>query len=306
MNPTFPKDITDAMRSCILAIFWPKEQIIDFFRTNSCTQRDLSCVKNHAEEKINRAKIVDLVFQSLRSRDDGGLGQFRAMLFSLINWSEFDPYYFKKLKKLDESEAIRSINHLKQVQEIRDANAKEIRRQQEVAKAERSKKVSLESLEKTFIQLYTDRTISSQQRGYKLESLLQSLADYEELKVSEPFKIDGEQIDGSIKFDGENYLVEAKWHDSPIASNSLYHFAHKIEGKMYGRGFFISVNGFSKDSVSALTMGKSIKTILIDGGDLSVVFGGNISFKDMLDIKVRAAQTQGYIYYDALSLKSKA
>lgn len=305
MKYIFPKDITDAMRSCILAIFWPKEQIIDFFRSNSCTERDLSCVKNHVVEKINRAQIVDLVFQSLRSRDDGGLGQFRAILFSLKNWSEFDPYFFKTLKKLDEAEAIRTIDHLKQVQEIRDANTKEIRRQQEAAKAERSQKVSLESLEKTFIQLYTDKTISSQQRGYRLESLLQSLAEYEKLKVSEPFKIIGEQIDGSIKFDGENYLVEAKWHDSLTASNSLYHFAHKIEGKMYGRGFFISINGFSKESVAALTIGKSIKTILIDGGDLSFVFGGNVSFEDMLDTKVRAAQTQGYIYYDVLSLKSK-
>jgi hypothetical protein len=31
MQP-FPKDITDAMRTCILAIFWPTEQIIDFLK----------------------------------------------------------------------------------------------------------------------------------------------------------------------------------------------------------------------------------------------------------------------------------
>ncbi|MOA01667.1 hypothetical protein D3C78_1210880 [compost metagenome] len=160
-------------------------------------------------------------------------------------------------------------------------------------------------MDKQFIQLYTDRELSSQQRGYKLETLLQRLAEYEGINVSDPYKIKGEQIDGSIKFDGENYLVEAKWHDRLIASDALYHFAHKIEGKMYGRGFFISVNGFSTDSVNALVSGKSIKTILIDGGDLSFVFGGNISFNDMLDIKVRAAQTQGLIYFDAISYRSK-
>jgi hypothetical protein len=74
---------------------------------------------------------------------------------------------------------------------------------------------------------------------------------------------------------------------------------------MYGRGLFISVNGYSRDAVKALIAGKSIKTILIDGGDLSVVFSGNISFFEMLDSKIRAAQTKGLIYVDPLSLRSK-
>lgn len=78
----------------------------------------------------------------------------------------------------------------------------------------------------------------------------------------------GEQIDGSIKYDGEHYIIEAKWHDKWSASDSLYQFAAKVEGKMYGRGLFISVNGFSPDSVQALTTGKVLRTILVDGGDL--------------------------------------
>lgn len=301
----FPKDIADAMRACILALFWPKTQIIDFFKNNNCTSRDLAIVKNYNEESMNRAQIIDLVFQSLHSRDDGGWGQFRAMLASLKEWNQFDPYYFKKLKKLDETEALRCINHLKQVQEIRDAKVKEERRQQEAARLVLKQRVHLPDLNEEFIRLYNDSNITTQERGYKLEKLLQSLSEYEGLKVAEPFKIKGEQIDGSIKFDGENYIVEAKWHDAPTASDALYHFAYKIEGKMYGRGFFISINGFSRDSISALTAGKSIKTILIDGGDLSFVFGGNITFGDMLDSKIRAAQTQGYIYFDPISGKSK-
>jgi len=61
----------------------------------------------------------------LYSRDDGGLGQFRSILLSLIEWSNFDPYYFENLNKLDKNDAIRRINHLKQLQEIRDAKLKE-------------------------------------------------------------------------------------------------------------------------------------------------------------------------------------
>ncbi|RTE02758.1 restriction endonuclease [Paenibacillus whitsoniae] len=305
MTARFPKDITDSMRTCILAIFWPKEHIIDFFKNNSCTSRDLAIVKNYVEDNLSRSQIIDRVFQSLHSRDDGGIGQFRAMLASLISWNHFDPYYFKKIKKLDEAEAVRQINHLKQVQEIRDAKTKEERRQQETTRANQRQKIKMSDLNDSFIQLFNSANVSTQERGYRLEKLLQHLAEYEGLITAEPFKIQGEQIDGAIKFDGENYIVEAKWHDALTASDSLFHFAHKVEGKMYGRGFFVSINGFSRDSVAALTAGKCSKTILIDGGDLSFVFGGNISLKDMLDSKIRAAQTKGYIYFDAITSKNK-
>ncbi len=41
MVNTFPKDITDCMKGCILSIFWPKKDIVDFFRKAGCTQRGL-------------------------------------------------------------------------------------------------------------------------------------------------------------------------------------------------------------------------------------------------------------------------
>ena len=80
----------------------------------------------------------------------------------------------------------------------------------------------------------------------------------------------------SIKCDGEHYIIEAKWHDKWSASDSLYQFAAKVEGKMYGRGVFISVNGFSPDSVQALTTGKALRTILVDGGGFSSNYRRNV------------------------------
>lgn len=79
----------------------------------------------------------------------------------------------------------------------------------------------------------------------------------------------------------------------------------KVEGKMYGRGIFISVNGFSPDSVQALTIGKALRTILIDGGDLVLITEGIYTLKEMLDNKIKAAQTMGRIYVDATNLNGK-
>ena len=137
------------------------------------------------------------------------------------------------------------------------------------------------------------------------EEFLKKLFSNEGIEVTEPFKIVGEQIDGSIKYDGEHYIIEAKWHDKWSASDSLYQFAAKVEGKMYGRGVFISVNGFSPDSVQALTTGKALRIILVDGGDLVPITEGMYSLREMLDNKIKAAQTMGRIYVDSTNLADK-
>ncbi len=113
----FPNDIKNAMRDCILKLLWPKNDIIDFFKSNSCTKNDLDKIGDY--KTLNRKDIVDIMFDVLNDRVDGGLGSFRAMLQSLIEWEHFDPYYFDNLKQLNRVEAERSISHLKQLQEIR-------------------------------------------------------------------------------------------------------------------------------------------------------------------------------------------
>ncbi|KAA0796963.1 MULTISPECIES: restriction endonuclease [Bacillus cereus group] len=311
MKKTFPKDITDSMRTCILSIFWPKKDIVSFFINNGCTKNDLKSVNNYEGLGLSRSQIIDTVFENLYGRSDGGVGQFRSMLQSLLTWDHFDPYYFKKLKKLDEDNAIRYISHLKQLQEIRDAKLKKLREERREREEEsyRNQK-SLDQLYNQYINLYQGKdefgkSISLQQRGYLLENFLRDLSIRESIGVSDPIKLKGEQIDGTIKFDGENYILEAKWHDTLTASNALYHFAYKVEGKFYGRGMFISINGFSKDSIEALVRGKALNTILIDGADLILVVEGLFTFKEILDKKIKAAQTLGKIYIDVNSMKDK-
>lgn len=309
MQNTFPKDIKDCMKGCILSIFWPKKDIIDFFKNASCTSKDLIMESEYKE--LPRAKIVDTVFANLEKRSDLGIGQFRAMLKQLTEWDYFDPYYFKNLNKLDEDEAKRNIIHLKQLQEIRDHKIKQERqRQDELERKRKDINVNIIELKDTFINLFSGKDkdgkeINSQRRGYLFEEFLRKLFTNAGIEVTEPFKIVGEQIDGSFKYDGEHYIFEAKWHDSWSASNSLYQFAAKVQGKMHGRGVFISINGFSPGSVHALTTGKAIQTILVDGGDLVPITEGMYTLKEMLDNKIKAAQTMGRIYVDAISLSEK-
>ena len=297
------------MKGCILSIFWPKKDIIDFFKNASCTSKELIMESEYKE--LPRAKIVDIVFSSLEKRSDLGIGQFRAMLKQLTEWDYFDPYYFKKLNKLDEDEAKKNITHLKQLQEIRDYKIKQERqRQDELERKRKDISISINELKDTFLNLFSGKDqdgnkINNQRRGYLFEEFLRKLFLNEKIEVTGPFKITGEQIDGAIKYEGEHYIIEAKWHDKWSASDSLYPFAAKVEGKMYGRGIFISINGFSSDAVQALVTGKALRTILVDGGDLVPITEGMYTLRELLDGKIKAAQTMGRIYVDATDLSDK-
>lgn len=301
----FPTDIKRCMRDCLLSLFWAKKDIVGFFQQHSCTKDDLKPVEKYEVNALSRVAIVDAVFESLAARVDGGLGQFRSMLQALVNWSQFDPYYFEKLKKLNRGEAQRNIDHLKQLVEIRDAKIHKEREAREDAEKNRQTPTdTLSGLRDRFLALHGG-SLPPQERGYALEKILLELSKLCNLEITEPFKVAGEQIDGSIKYDGEHYLIEAKWHNNYSSNEPLYQFAGKIEGKMYGRGIFLSIQGFSNDVVRSLITGKVVKTILVDGADLVLVLEQHLTFDGMINSKVKAAQTRGLIYVDPITGKPK-
>ena len=293
---SFPNDIKGCMKDCLLSVFWPRKDVYSFFKDHGCTSADLQCIDKFDEREISRSAMVDAVFETLARRNDSGLGQFRAMLQSLTRWDRFDPYYFERRGKLNRSDADRHLAHLKQLTEVRDSKVRENskRREEQKAKAQLPGR-DLPRLRDDFLALHGG-SLEPQARGYAFEKLLLELARLESLEVTEPFKVSGEQIDGTIKYDGEHYLVEAKWQDKASANEAVYQFVGKIEGKMYGRGLFVSVQGFSEHVIQSIVQGKAIKTIFVDGEDLVLVLESQLSFSDMIDKKVRAAQTKGLIY----------
>lgn len=142
--------------------------------------------------------------------------------------------------------------------------------------------------------------LDPQKRGYAFEKFLQELFDACGLNPRSPFKLTGEQIDGSLELDKETYLIEAKWQNPPVDQKELYAFAGKISGKAtWSRGVFISYSGFSPDAISAYSKGGPANFITMDGFDLSLVLSGdNGRFLDLaacLRKKVRHAAETGEI-----------
>ena len=154
--------------------------------------------------------------------------------------------------------------------------------------------VALDKLRADFIALHA---ISDRQKaGLQLEKLLNQLFALNELSPREPFRVVGEQIDGSFELDHEIYLFEAKWQSEPRPAADLYVFRVKIEGKSgFTRGVFLSINGISDEARSAITSGKQPLFFVMDGYDLMMALENKVSLADFFRRRQRLLAERGHV-----------
>lgn len=134
--------------------------------------------------------------------------------------------------------------------------------------------------------------LAPQARGYAFESLLRDLFNVFGLEAREPFRLKGEQIDGSFLLQGETYLVEAKWQDAQTGVADLHTFHGKLEQKAaWTRGLFVSNSGFTEDGLIAFGRGKRV--VCMDGLDLFETLSRELPLNHVLERKVRRAAETG-------------
>lgn len=167
-------------------------------------------ILNLREVTLNRA-LTDL---SVRAYDP---------VKSLDNWSELlATPEIHKLKKIPLEKAL----------------TRGRKEEEEKEKREEIGKEKLAQLKKELIKM---KDIEPQRRGYAFERFLQELFGTFDLKPKGPFKLVGEQIDGSIEFEGHVYLIEAKWQSKLTGKKDLVVFRDKVESKStWSRGLFIT------------------------------------------------------------------
>jgi len=165
--------------------------------------------------------------------------------------------------------------------------------------------VELENLKREFFELH--QTEDRNKAGLQLEKMLNRLFHLHALVPREPFRLIGEQIDGSFVLDHEVYLFEAKWQQQPSPESDLLVFRGKIEGKsIFTHGVFVSVNGISREAAIAITQGKQPSFFVIDGYDLTMLLEDNISLLDFLRARQRVLAEEGKIVvpFSELTIRS--
>lgn len=143
--------------------------------------------------------------------------------------------------------------------------------------------------------------LAPQPRGYAYEKFWRELFDANGLQPRSPFRLVGEQIDGSFVLDNETYLLEAKWQGPQTIAADLHAFHGKLEQKAHWtRGLFVSDSGFSGDGL--LAFGSSKRIVCMDGLDLHDMLDRGITFHDVMTRKVRRAAESGLAFVSVRDL----
>jgi hypothetical protein len=126
------------------------------------------------------------------------------------------------------------------------------------------------------------------------EKWLQKTFNVFGLEAEKPFRLTGEQIDGSFHFNGDTYLLEAKWHNERTGAGDLHAFHGKLDTRAaWARGLFVSYSGFTEEGLTAF--GRARKVICMDGLDLSEMLRRKIALPDVLHRKIRRAVEHGVV-----------
>ncbi|KAA6307561.1 hypothetical protein EZS27_040768, partial [termite gut metagenome] len=148
----------------------------------------------------------------------------------------------------------------------------------------------LSSLRDEYIELVK---LDAHTRGYAFQNFLIRFFEAYGLNPKSPFRLIGEEIDGSFELNNTIYLLEAKWQTQQTSQKDLAVFSVKVAGKStWSRGLFISYAGYTTDGLEAFSKGKSTNLIGMDGQDLFFILDGKMKLDEAIQMKARhAAET---------------
>ncbi len=288
-----------ALKEALSAVYWRKKelrQFIELTMENPYIVSTIDWQENTKYESVSQLIDRMAAHQELYQTDLLRLLQETSNITDFSHLKYWDPKGDITKRAKDSVSKLRNltkgyfdtIQDLNKAAEKREENFEKIKKT--VSFAEK-----LNELKSRFLEIAISS--NAQQRGYKLEKLLNELFQLFDLLPKAAFKIVGEQIDGSFTFDNDDYLLEAKWQTSLVNAGDLYKFGGKISGKLKNTlGLFISLDGFSSECTD--TGSNIVKSmILMDGQDLMMVLDGRIRLNEMLFIKRRHASDTGEIYY---------
>jgi hypothetical protein len=153
---------------------------------------------------------------------------------------------------------------------------------------------ALRQLKDEFLQLAVQEDRNA--AGLALEKVLNRLFTLFGLEPRQPFRVVGEQIDGSFQMGDQVYLLESKWEKDALCEAPLLVFRGKIEGKStFTRGVLIALNDISDPARDAITRGKAPSFFVMNGHDLLMILSETMSLTDFLRMRVRLLAEEGRI-----------
>lgn len=285
----------DALIEALATFYWYKSDLKNFLYRQLSDHHDLLARLDFDLSKRQIASSLVGVF----ARDEW---HYQAVAIDLlVALSKFDPS-FPKLASLDDgatkleraqsayAAVLRVVAEHSDLAEKRERLQRELRQRTQRDAARRSHDTVLRGLHDAFLAMHemTDK----HERGRRFERFLNALFELHDLNPRAAYNLPHEQIDGAFTFDTDDYLLEARWWNSPMQPADVHPFKVKVESKArHTLGLFISINGFTAGAVELYSQATPL--IFMDGADLVPVLEARIALPEVLLRKRRHAAETG-------------
>ena len=148
----------------------------------------------------------------------------------------------------------------------------------------------LRLLQQTYDDL-SHESVNPQQRGYRLQDILNELFTISRVPVRRSFtrNAGGEQIDGAFELDSRNCIVECRWRQRMADVREVDGLLGQVgRSGDHAMGVFLSINSWSANVPGLVKQNGIKRIILVNGEDIRRVLVGDIELREMLDLKIKA------------------
>lgn len=296
MFDVFTDEIEVIIKDGIANLYWYKDDLKKAWLRSGVdaqTVNQLFGLRNSEGKKLTKRQLMDQLYVKLRVVDmRKRLEVSRNFVRILVEQRSFTPQ--DRNHRIDTAErcALKLREMIAEQEKEREQKDRYARQVREAAQEH----VSANRLQELQERLVAASKLDGQSRGYEFERIFVELMRISAIPVEEPFRIQGEQIDGAIKHDGHYYLIELKWVKRKCNQPDIASLYMKVEGKMDARGLFIAMDGYSSQVLESLPRGKEIKVLLLDGVHLANVISGTYTFQELIEHAISHASLRGQIY----------
>jgi hypothetical protein len=223
---------------------------------------------------LSKRQIAPLILDACEKREECG-SCVRRIVEIAATWSNFHLAADEYAARATVQKA-REMLGIIETMEAREAKARELARQEELARLSRERNELLKRQSDLLLMMFDEMATSAdpQRRGYLLQDLFNRLFDLHEVPVVRSFTRNsgGEQIDGAFKLEGWHYIVECRWRERLADIRQLDGLLGQVNrsGKQT-MGMFLSVEGWSENVPGLLKQNPEKAVFLMHGYDLRCV-----------------------------------
>jgi restriction system protein len=261
----YPPELLQLLNEALPKLCRSKKDLLLFFQGAGVSRNLLTSYEallRTNKEGFNKYHVTRELLAKLNELGERTLRERREILKRVTEFQDFSVCW-----NSDQAPARGLVAQIREVVNVKDSFTRmNIEREQERksrisdqeagAKTEKERKAKLAAVKSKLFALFAEP--DAHKRGKALEAVLNELFAAFGILVREAFTVRGtcgagviEQIDGLVEIDGQLYLVELKWWNTPLGTAEISQHIVRVYGRGgQARGLFISYSEFTESAIT--------------------------------------------------------